>query len=569
MFTGGAGSAEASLRALAEHVGVADCVRRPGRVPVDHLDRLYRGAVACALPVDATRPSASPCSRRWRVRARSWLPPTPGLRDVVGDAADVVDPDDARRLGGGDAPRCSTTTHIAGPLVAAGRASGCRRGRPPAVRPPRLAGAPWRRRSPPVNLLVVCPHFAPDLAPTGEVMTQIADGLVDRGHRLHVVTSLPWYRHHRVEDEWQGRPWRTEKTPWGRITRVHPFPTDKTNIPARAVAFGGFTGLAASLAAATPSRPDVVLAMSPPLTLGLAGWAVARLRRAPFVFNIQDVFPDVAVELGVLTNRRGHRRGVEARAGHLPGRRRRHRAVRGPPRQRRRQARWAGPAGAIRPRCGSSRTSWTPCASDPPTPNNAYRREHGLTGKRVVMYAGNVGLSQSLDLVVEAARRLADRDDVVFVVNGGGSALADLERSAAGLDNVRFVGMQPKERLPEVLAAGDVHLVPLRRGLAKASVPSKLYSILAAGRPVLASVDEGTEVARTVEQAGAGIAVPPEDPDAFSRALVDLLDDDEGARRMGEQGRRFVEQWASPAAVAAQYEDLFEELRQRRAGPPA
>jgi putative colanic acid biosynthesis glycosyltransferase WcaI len=418
-----------------------------------------------------------------------------------------------------------------------------------------------------VNLLFLCPHFAPDVAPTGEVMTQIVDGLADRGHRLHVVTSLPWYQHHRVEDEWRGRLWRTETTPWGRVTRAHPFPTDKTNIPARAIAFGGFTGLAAGLATASPTRPDAVLAMSPPLTLGLAGWTVARLRRAPFVFNIQDVFPDVAVELGVLTNRR-----VIAAASWLE-----------------RVSYQAADAVTVlsedlrdnvvakltgRRRGEPDKVRVIPNFVDtvhirPSDRENTYRKEHGLTGKQVVLYAGNVGLSQSLDLLVEAARRLTDRDGVVFVVNGGGSALAGLERSAAGLANVRFVPMQPKERLPEVLAAGDIHVVPLRRGLAKASVPSKLYSILAAGRPVLASVDEGTEVTRTVERAGAGLAVPPEDPDAFCAALVTLLGDPDGARRMGERGRQFVESWASPAAVAARYEDLFEELRARRGGGPA
>ena len=497
-----------------------------------------------------TRPSASPFWRRWPARARS-SPPTHRVSGTWSAMPPMSSTPTTPRRGRRRCAGCSTTRPDArrsSPPVASACAPGRRLRRRPSRR--RLA-----HRSPSVNLLVLCPHFSPDVAPTGEVMTAIADGLVERGHRIHVVTSLPWYRHHRVEEEWQGRPWRTETTSWGRITRVHPFPTDKTNIPARAVAFGGFTGLAATLAASTPARPDAVLAMSPPLTLGLAGWTVARLRRAPFVFNIQDVFPDVAVELGVLTNR-----GVIATAAWLE--RVTYQAadavtVLSDDLRANVAAKIAG-----RRRGDPTKVRVIPNFVDterirPADPDNAYRREHGLTGKRVVMYAGNVGLSQSLDLVVEAARRLADRDDVVFVINGGGSALAELERSAAGLANLRFVGMQPKERLPEVLAAGDIHLVPLKRGLAKASVPSKLYSVLAAGRPVLASVDEGTEVARSVEQAGAGIAVPPDDPDAFCKALVELLDDDEGARRMGERGRRFVESRASPAAVAARYEDLF------------
>jgi colanic acid biosynthesis glycosyl transferase WcaI len=412
-----------------------------------------------------------------------------------------------------------------------------------------------------VQLLVLCPHFSPDVAPTGVVMTEIATALADRGHRLHVVTSLPWYLEHRVEPEWRGRPVRHEDTPWGRITRVHPFPTDKGNIPARAAAFGGFTGLAATLAAITPRRPDAVLAMSPPLTLGLAGWAVARARRAPFVFNIQDVFPDVAVEVGVLTNpaviraaswlERVSYQAADAvtvlsddlrlnLVAKLRGRRR-------------------GAADKVRVIPNFIDTA----RIHPGDRDNSYRHELGIAPEQtVVLYAGNVGFSQSLDLLAGSARRLheAGRDDVVVVFNGGGAARPELERAAADLPNVRFAGMQPPERLAEVLAAGDVHTVPLKRGLAKASVPSKLYSILAAGRPVLASVDPGTEVARTVERAGAGIAVPPEDPDAFHAALLALVDDPEGCRRMGEAGRRFVEGWASPAAVAERYEELFAEL---------
>src|SRR5690606_26641954 len=120
----------------------------------------------------------------------------------------------------------------------------------------------------------------------------------------HVVTALPWYRHHATEPGWDGQLVRHEDTPWGRITRIHPLPTDKANLVSRGIAFGGFTAVAAIEGAVTQTRPDVVFAMSPPISLGPAGWAVARSRRVPFVFNIQDVFPDVAVELGMLTSPR-------------------------------------------------------------------------------------------------------------------------------------------------------------------------------------------------------------------------------------------------------------------------
>src|SRR5690606_40340874 len=155
----------------------------------------------------------------------------------------------------------------------------------------RLAQGPRRRPrrwSHAVKLLVLCPHYAPDTATTGEVMTSIGTELIARGHQLHVVTSLPWYRHHRIEPGWEGRIVRHEDVEGARITRVHPFPTDKRNIPARAAAFAGLAALSTvlGLVGRPAGRPDAALAMSPPLTLGAAGWLVARRWGVPFVFNI-------------------------------------------------------------------------------------------------------------------------------------------------------------------------------------------------------------------------------------------------------------------------------------------
>lgn len=408
-----------------------------------------------------------------------------------------------------------------------------------------------------MRALILCPHYAPDIAPTGTVMTAIAEELIAQGHELHIVTSLPWYRDHDVEPEWRGRMRRTEKHEWGRITRVHPFPTDKRNLRARAMGFVGFIGLASLVAVTTRKRPDVVFAMSPPLPIGVAGLAVARLRRAPFVFNIQDVFPDVAVELGLLTDKR---------------------VIRAASALERFAYRQADAVTVLSDdlrdnvvaKIGKQRRSVTKVAVIPnfvdtvavqPGPTeNGYRSEYGLQDKTVVMYAGNVGLSQSLDLILHAARELRDRPELVFVINGGGAAKESLVAAAAGLGNVRFIEFQPAERLPEVLAAADIHVVPLRKGLAKASVPSKLYSILAAARPVLASVDPNTEVSRTIEKAGAGISVPPENPDAFVAALVDMLEHPERTRDQGVAGRLFVESWVSPCAVASQYAELFASL---------
>ena len=156
-------------------------------------------------------------------------------------------------------------------------------------------------------LVVLCPHFAPDTAPTGDVITRIVTELAATGRRVHVVTALPWYRAHAIEDGWRGRPVRREKTSWGSVIRVHPFPgRSKSNLPRRALGFVLFSVLAGActlVAGGWRRRPAAVLSMSPPLTLGLTGWLAARLRFTRCIFNIQDVFPDAAIETGAITDR--------------------------------------------------------------------------------------------------------------------------------------------------------------------------------------------------------------------------------------------------------------------------
>jgi len=403
-----------------------------------------------------------------------------------------------------------------------------------------------------LRIAVLCPHFAPDTAPTGEVITRIVHELADLGHELHVVTALPWYRAHEVEPGWQGRLVRRERTAWGSITRVHPFPgDDKRNLLRRAIGFAGFSALA-GLASLPGGRVDAVLAMSPPLTMGLTGWCSHLVRRGPLVFNIQDVFPDAAVETGAITDRR-----IIA------------------------LARWLE-------RLSYQRAAAVTVLSDDlrdnvvakmrperrldvhvipnfvdtefitPLPRTtAFRRELGIGDEPVVMYAGNVGFSQSLEMVIDAAREVPD---AIFVLNGDGAARESLERRAAGLANVRFSGYQPKERVPEVLATGDLHLVPLRAGLGRVSVPSKTYSILAAGRPVLAAIDPDTEVPRMLAASGGGIAVAPDDPAALVAGLRLLIDEPARREAMGAAGRQWVEGAASPHAVALAYESLFRQL---------
>lgn len=382
-------------------------------------------------------------------------------------------------------------------------------------------------------------------------MSAIVNNLGELGHELHVVTALPWYREHSVEAGWEGKLTQTEAMSWGEITRVHPFPTDKTNIAARAAAFAGFTAIGLGTAVIDRFSPDVVFAMSPPLSLGVAGWLAAKRRRVPFVFNIQDVFPDVAIETGTISSPKviaaaqKLEKFVYDRADVV--------TVLSEEMQRNVEHKTTTPTTII--------PNFVDISTFEPQPlENSYREEFGLTGKRVVMYCGNVGFSQSIELLADAAREMADLDDVVFVVNGGGSAIGEVRKRAEGLDNFRVIPYQAVERVPEVLAAADIHVIPLRKGLAWSSVPSKLYKILAVERPVIASVDEGTEVGRVVVDAGAGHAVPPDDPAPLVESLRALLASESDRVAMGKAGREWVEQWTTPARAAAQYQEVFMNL---------
>jgi len=404
-----------------------------------------------------------------------------------------------------------------------------------------------------LRLVVLCPHFAPDLAPTGVVMTRIVTELAARGHKLHVVTSLPWYRNHAIEQGWGGRLWRTEKTEWGSIIRVHPFPgKSKSNLLRRALGFIAFSyavGIRSVHADGLPFKVDGVLAMSPPLTLGLTGWCTKIIRRAPLVFNIQDVFPDAAIQTGAISNKK-----IIAAAKWLE----RVSYQRSDAVVLLSQDLRTNIANKIDAK-HHHRLHVIPnfvdtVAITPQDRMTNYRNELGIGDQLVVMYAGNVGFSQSLNLVVEAAAKFPE---VAFVVNGDGAARKKLQEDCAELANVYFGDYQPIERLSEVLATGDIHLVPLRTGLASVSVPSKSYSILAAGRPMLAAIDLNTEIPNMLQQSGAGVAVEPDNSPAFIEALARLVSNRNQLHEMGANGRKWVETHASPASVAAQYEAIF------------
>jgi colanic acid biosynthesis glycosyl transferase WcaI len=270
----------------------------------------------------------------------------------------------------------------------------------------------------------------------------------------------------------------------------------------------------------------------------------------PFVVNVQDLFPQTVIDLGVLRNRaliaffRRMEQFVYRKATALT-------AMSDPNRD------YVIARGAD---AGKVHTvfNWCDTESIRPSPRmNEFRRKHGLREDTfVAVSAGTMGFFQGLDAVIEAARLLVDVPDLLFLLVGGGAERERLQQAAAGLPNVRFLPMQPKELYPQVLAAADACLVTLRPEVITPNVPSRISTIMAAARPILASLPEG-EAARIVAAAEAGLVVPSNDPPALAAATMKLRAHPETARQMGLQARQFAERFLSRAACVQRIEDIL------------
>jgi colanic acid biosynthesis glycosyl transferase WcaI len=195
--------------------------------------------------------------------------------------------------------------------------------------------------------------------------------------------------------------------------------------------------------------------------------------------------------------------------------------------------------------------------------DNSWAREHGLVGRFVVMHSGNVGHAQDLDTLIRAAALLRDLDDLRVVIVGIGARHAELSSLAELLevDAVTFLPYQPREALPESLASADVHFVGLARGLAGYIVPSRIWGVLAAGRPVIAAADEESETVALVRETGCGVTVPPGDALRLAEAIRACHDGRHDLEAMGRRARAYAEARGDRSVAVARYRSVLEEVR--------
>jgi glycosyltransferase involved in cell wall biosynthesis len=367
--------------------------------------------------------------------------------------------------------------------------------------------------------------YWPDLGATGQLLTELAEDLVaDHGCEVTVVSGYPL----RSDN---GLP-RREVRNGVEIVRAAGTTFDPQRFSGRASNYLTYF-LSASLAGLGVRRPDVVVALTDPPIIGLAGLLTARRSGARFVFLCQDVFPEVATLLEDF-----HSQAVNSALDRMNRflLRRADAIIAIGDTMKRRLVDGKG----ADPQKITVIHNWADCAAVVPGPrDNSFASAHGLRHAFVVMHAGNIGLSQHLDILLEAAERLRAYDDIRFVIVGDGSRRVALEQLARdrALSSVVFLPYQPREEMPRSYASADMFVVSLKPGLAGYIVPSKLYGILAAGRPYVAAVEDACEVAEITREYECGFVVPPGDAAGLASRILDVYRDRSLATRLGERAR--------------------------------
>lgn len=407
-----------------------------------------------------------------------------------------------------------------------------------------------------MRILLVIVQYPPDVNSTGLLMERLCRRFRKAGHRVSVLTSFPHYDGFRVREDYRGRLWEREERDGIEVLRFNVWTAGRKEVPLhRLLSYLSFNAAATVGGLLSRKGADVVLCTNGSFFSGLTGALLGRAEGAAVIYNVQDLYPEVAVEAGVVRSRLAV--GALRRVESLMYRAADHVSVITP--SFRRSLRRKGVPG--------KKISVIPNFADtsfirPLPKDNAFARRHGLEDRFVISHAGNLGHAYDLESLVEAARLLRHRSDLLFLIVGEGVARAGLEDRVRELklSNVRFLPFQPTSALPRLRAASDVQVALYREGAGHNSMPSKVYEIMASGRPVLAGADPDTDLRHLVEETGCGLCVEPGDAAAVADAVLELRNDDEKRRTMAQAGRRAAVERYSEEAVAERYLELFERL---------
>ncbi|HZD48526.1 MAG TPA: glycosyltransferase WbuB [Silvibacterium sp.] len=407
-----------------------------------------------------------------------------------------------------------------------------------------------------MRILLLGLNYAPELTGIGKYSAEMMEWLAERGHEVRVITTPPYYPSWKVREDYKAWAYRREVSAAGvEIYRCPLWVPSRPNGISRLVHLATFASSSLPVMLASVLwRPDVVVSVEPAFFGAPSAVLIALLSRAASWLHVQDFEIDAAFELNLLPSRgaihnfalfyeRIVMRGFTRISSISPNMVRRLTEKGVSSRKTVHFPNWVD-IDVVRPLAGP----------------NEIRRGLGIGDDRVVLlYSGNLGLKQGLEVLPPLAQQLRYDGRLHFVFCGDGAFRPQLEQMTAGLQNVSLLPLQPVERLNELLNAADIHLLPQRGDAADLMMPSKLTGMLASGRPVVSTAGAGTQVAEVV--AGRGINVAPGDLGALREAVVMLAANEEMRKEMGRAARLFAEEQLSREQVLRRFEMEMMRLR--------
>ncbi|MDY6936607.1 MAG: glycosyltransferase family 4 protein [Cyanobacteriota bacterium] len=407
-----------------------------------------------------------------------------------------------------------------------------------------------------MRILIYSYNYHPEPIGIAPLMTELAEGLANKGHEVRVVTGMPNYPQRRIYDGYRGKLYCTEEINGVTIQRSYIWVRPKPGFMDRILLEGSFV-LSSFLQALNGWSPDIVLLTVPPLPACVPAALLAWFHGCPLVLNLQDILPDAAVNTGLLRNKalirvfEGLERFAYRHATKI-------------------SVIADGFAKNLQDKGVPSEKmtlipNWVDTNFIRPLPkeNNAFRQANQLEGKFVVLYAGNIALTQGVEMVVQSARYLRHLRDVALVIVGEGRALESLKRVRKLWkveEQVTLLPFQPREELPTMLAAADVGLVAQKRNVICINMPSKIPVLLASGCPILASVPLAGTAAKAVGQSGGGLVIPPEDPIGLAKSIQELYENRDRLAKLGRTGRQYAVEHFTFRQALNRYETLFQAL---------
>lgn len=382
-----------------------------------------------------------------------------------------------------------------------------------------------------MKILIVSQYYWPEDFSAGVYVPELAERLAAFGHRVSVLTGPPNYPTGRIHRGYN-RPFQIEERTGVRIIRSWFVPSPRSSGAVRR----GVTAVSYAVSAVAAGvwlreRPDVVLGLSPPIFMGVAARVLARRWHVPWLLNVKDLFTESVIASGLASpglltsGLAALERALYRSATHIV-------------------TNADGFAAYLRGVVPAERVTVVPDWADgdfihPASRATALREAWGLGNRFVVMYSGSIGYSSDLETLLDAAVRLSDVPDLAFVIVGDGVKLASLREKVASLalKNVTFFPLQPRHRLPEVLATADITVVTLSAAGGRVSTQGKLYSLLAAGRPVLAIVPDGNDARQVIESSGCGWVVDAGDSAGAASAIREAVADAPGLAERGRKAR--------------------------------